>query len=225
MMGDNRWIELSDWPPPGTTKSTWYPTSTGELEPAAPDGDATRVLVSDPDDPVPTVGGPIYHGLERLAGPVDLSPLLARADVLVFRSRPLAEPFAVIGDACLELVMAADVEDLDVVARLAVETTEGALLCLSLGNGRARFRDGFAEPRPLGGGETARMTVALTATAFRFPTASRIVLLIAGSDFPRLQPNTHQLAPSWTDGERVIAHSEILLGPTRLVLPVAPDGL
>ena len=225
MMGDNRWLELSDWPPPGTTNRAWFLTSTGELEPAAPDGDATRVLASDPDDPVPTVGGPIYHGLDRPAGPVDLSPLLARADVLVFRSRPLAEPLAVIGEAFLTLVLAADVEDLDVVARLAVETTEGALLCLSLGNGRVRFRDGFTEPRPLGRGETARMTVALTATAFRFPAASRIVLLIAGSDFPRLQPNAHRLVPSWSGSERVIAHSEILLGPSRLVLPVGPDGL
>ena len=225
MMGDNRWLDLSDWPPPGTATRAWHLTSAGGLEPVAPDGEGTLVLVSDPDDPVPTLGGPIYQGLGRPAGPVDLSGLLARSDVLAFRSAPLAEPLAVTGDAFLELVLTSDVEDLDVVARLAVQTADGALLCLSLGSGRARFRDGFAEPRPLALGEAARMTVALSATAFRFPAASRMVVLMAGSDFPRLLPNPHRVVPPWSEGERAIARSEILLGPSRLLLPVAPEGL
>ena len=191
----------------------------------APDGEGTIVLNSDPDDPVPTLGGPIYHGLGCPAGPVDVSPLLARRDVLVLRSAPLAAPLAVTGEACLELVLASDAEDLDVVARLAVQTADGALLCLSLGGTRARFRHGFAEPQPLRPGEAARITVGLSATAFRFPAASRIVVLIAGSDFPRLQPSSHRLAPPWSVAVRATAHSEILLGPSRLVLPVAPDGL
>ncbi len=72
---------------------------------------------------MPTLGGAIYWGLERTAGPVDVRSTMARDDVLRWRGEPLSAPMTVVGDTALDLSFATNVEDTDVIARLCVETT------------------------------------------------------------------------------------------------------
>jgi predicted acyl esterase len=55
----------------------------------------------------------------------------------------------VIGDIVLELHVASDSEDTDFIARLCVETDDGAVTCLTQGQQRCRFRDDPAVPEPL----------------------------------------------------------------------------
>ena len=94
----------------------------------------------------------------------------------------------------------------------------GPLICLAFGSARARHHEGFVTRQPPTPGTAERLTVALNAKAVAPPPGSRIPQLLAGGDFPRLRPCPHTKASPWG------ACSEIALGISRLVHPVAPDG-
>ena len=100
----------------------------------------------------------------------------------------------------------------------------GPLICLAFGSARARHHEGFVTRQPLTPGTAVRLTVALNAKAVALPPGSRIAQLLASSDFPRLQPCPHTKAPPWGEQVPWVACSEIALGISRLVQPVAPDG-
>ncbi|HCV24312.1 MAG: hypothetical protein CME13_14965 [Gemmatimonadetes bacterium] len=76
-----------------------------------------------------------------------------RADVLCFRSAPLERALTVIGEPRLDLHIICDRQDSDLVARLCVEEPTGAVICLSLGSIRCRFRNSASTPEPLSPGD------------------------------------------------------------------------
>ena len=231
LMGENRWIELADWPAPEAEVQEWYldsggsanmRTGDGTLGQEAPGRSGVDVYSHDPKNPVPTRGGAIYWGLEH-RGPVDLRPILQRPDVLYYRSAPLQAPLAVVGDIALQLHVQSDAEDTDFIARLCVEEVSGAVMCLSLGSLRCRYRRSWSEPEPLGRGETEEIVLQMGQTAYVFPTGARLGLMIASSDFPRILPHPNTMAPTWGKAESMAARNGVLHGPgtlSRLKLPV-----
>ena len=59
-------------------------------------------------------------------------------------------------------------------------------------------------------------------TAYTFAAGSRIGLMIAGSDFPRILPNPNRMSAPWDGVEPVVADNQVLHGPqylSRLLLP------
>ena len=228
LMGQNRWIDLGDWPAPGTQMQDWFldsdgaaSTAGGTLGAAGAGGGGEDAFSYDPRDPVPTLGGALYWGLEH-RGPVEQRPNLGRADVLYYRSEALERPLTVIGDVALTLFLACDQEDTDLIARLCVEGPDGAVHCLSLGSRRCRFRDSWSQPRPLERDTPTPVPLQLGQTAYTFAAGSRIALTVTSSDFPRILPHPNRLLPLFA-GEPVVAHSRILHGrefPSRLHLPV-----
>jgi hypothetical protein len=225
LMGENRWIDLDDWPVPDAVTQSWYLSwedKGGQLALETTHGSNARSYVYDPRDPVPTRGGPIYWGFE-FVGPVDQRPLLNRDDLLVYRSRELTSPMAVIGPIELDLFISSDVEDTDFIARLCVQESSGAITCLALGSLRCRYRDSWSDPTPLTPGNITPIHLQMGHTAYVFPAGSRICLLITSSDFPRIQPHPNTMASPFSETRSIPALNSILHGdttPSCLKLPI-----
>jgi len=233
LMGENRWLDLPDWPPPGAEIQTWHLSSQGNAHGLRGNGALSRdgstssmrdELVYDPENPVPTCGGQVFWNMDAdVKGPQDQRHLLDRDDVLFYTSEPLRRPLTVIGDVRLNLTIATDVEDTDIVAKLCVVENDGSVTCLVVGSFRCRYRDGWDKYSPLERGEPTRLKLRLSQIAYTFPVGSRIALTITSSDFPRIQPHTNTMAKPWTPVTPAIAHTHVLHGPgveSSLELPV-----
>ena len=231
LMGENRWLNLPDWPPPDAKVQEWHLSSEGNahgqrgngiLTREAPTASASDELVYDPTDPVPTCGGQIFWNMEP-RGPRDQRHLLERDDVLFYQSAPLAKPLTVIGDVSLDLTIASDVDDTDVVAKLCVVELSGSVTCIILGSFRCRYREGWDKRVPLEHGEPTPLTIRLSQLAYVFPEGSRIALMVTSSDFPRIQPHTNTMAKPWEPATPVVARTRVLHGAgltSSLSLPV-----
>ena len=231
LMGENRWLDLDDWPPPEANIVKWHLDSTGNAHGLRGNGILTREkpnstsadkLVYNPDDPVPTCGGQIFWNMDK-RGPLDQRHLLERDDVLFYQSTPLAQPLTVIGDISLDLTIASDVDDTDIIAKLCVIEKNGSVTCIVVGSFRCSYREGWDKRVPLEHGSPTRLQLRLGQLAYKYPAGSRIALIITSSDFPRIQPHTNTMAKPWTEVEQVIAHTQILHGPgikASLNLPV-----
>lgn len=77
-----RWLIGETWPPPEAVTQAWYGTPSGGLTTELPGDRGTLRFVSDPDHPVPTVGGNLSFLKYFRQIPEDLWPLIAAADRL-----------------------------------------------------------------------------------------------------------------------------------------------
>lgn len=220
LMGENRWLDLPDWPPPEAEVQRWRLSSKGNAHGQRGDGilsreepqtSASDLLVYNPDDPVPTCGGQIFWNMEP-TGPRDQRRLLERDDVLFYKSEALAAPLTVIGDVDLDLTIATDVEDTDIVAKLCVVEENGSVTCIILGSFRCRYREGWDKRIPIERDEMIRLNIRLSQLAYTFPAGSSIGLMITSSDFPRIQPHTNTMAKPWTPASPVVAHTRVMHG-------------
>ncbi len=234
LMGENRWVFLEDWPPADARQQAWYLHSGGSAVGLGSDGRLSREepgdepadrYTYDPRDPCPTLGGPIYWGLEP-AGPVDQRPILLRDDVLYYRSEILPRPLTVIGDVELELWVASSAPDTDLIAKLCVVEETGRVTVLALGSLRCRYRESWSEPKPLEPGEPTRLRIHMGHLAYVFPAGSRVALIVTSSSFPRILPHPNTMVPTWTETSPRVAKQEVMHSaghPSRLLLPVVEN--
>ena len=232
VMGENCWESFRAWPPSETRTQSWYLTSNGsantrsgdgELVPVAPDRQRADEYTYDPADPVPVHGGVIYWGFEHPLGPTDQRPVLGRPDILYYRSAMLERPLWVVGEVALETWVVSDAEDTDFIAKLCVEQPDGAVVVLTNGSLRCRYRDAWDSPEPLMPGEPVLLHIGLGHTAYVFPQGSRVALMITSSEFPRILPHPNIFAPTLSTAEPRRARNAVLHGadvPSRLILPV-----
>ena len=170
--GEEAWRDLDDWPQAPDT-AAWFPAANGTLTRQAPA--ASTALASfryDPDDPTPSVGGPL---LSRGAGSRDNSALEAREDVLTFTTPPLAEPVEALGPVSARLRISTDTGHADVFARLCDVDTDNR--SRNVCDGLVRLRTGGQDP--------AQVIVPMGATAHHFAAGHRIRLQISGGAHPR----------------------------------------
>ena len=237
LMGENRWIGLEDWPPREAEAQQWHLTSggcatgiggDGRLSREAPGDEPADAFRYDPADPVPTHGGQIYWGMvgtgQAAAGPVEQRQILARDDVLYYRSERLSEPLQVLGEVELDLWIATDAEDTDVIAKLCVVDPDGRVMSLIVGSLRCRYRgERWADPQALTPGEPTQVHLHIGNLAYTFPAGARIALMVTSSDFPRILPHPNTMEPTWSDAPAKVATTSVLHDvkhPSRLVLPV-----
>jgi len=231
LMGENRWVHAADWPPPTAEVQEWYLRSDGDangvggggrLSLESQDHAPPDRYCYDPQQPVPTLGGPIYWGIAPV-GPVHQGPILGRADVLYYRSERLARPLTVMGEINLDLWVSSDAPDTDFTAKLCVVDSGGRVIVLAMGALRCRYRQGFHDPKPLTAGEATSVRLQMGNLAYVFPEGSAIALLITSSDFPRILPNPNTMAPTWQEKSPRVARQEIHHSgnhQSRLALPV-----
>lgn len=174
--GENAWRDLGDWPPATDVKPR-FPTPQGHLTEEAPTDSAPLASFRyDPQDPTPSLGGPL---LSRTAGPRDNSTLEARSDVLIFTSPPLTEPLDILGPVSARLSISTDTGHADVFTRLCDVDAQGRSVNICDGLGRLRTE----------GREPSQITVPMSSTAHRFAVGHRIRWQISGGAHPRYARN------------------------------------
>ncbi|MGW9210863.1 CocE/NonD family hydrolase [Embleya sp. NPDC055664] len=206
--GADEWRDLPAWPPAEAAAQRRYIAADGTLSREAAAATAPAVLRYDPADPTPSVGGAT---LSPKAGPRDNTALEARDDVLTFTTPPLTEPLEVCGPVSADLYAATGTDHIDVFARLCDVDERGR---------STNVCDGILRLTP-NGSAPARVTVAMSATAYRFGPGHRIRLQLSGGAHPRFARNTGSGEPAHTAREIVPTSVEFHPG-SALVLPVVP---
>ena len=231
LMGANRWVDFTDWPPPDAAVQTWHLHSKGHADTSAGPGLLSRETPGDqppdsytydPADPMPTRGGPVYQGINE-RGPMDQRPLFDRSDFVYYRSEALAASLNVVGNIELDLWIASSALDADFIARLCVVEPSGSVTCFTYGSLRCKYRDSWSDPKPLEPGTPTRIHLQLGHTAYTFAAGARIALLITSSSFPRIIPNPGTMDKPLSGGEQVVARQAVLHDadhPSCLRLPV-----
>lgn len=216
VLGENRWRNTTEWPPPGSTPEPWYLRAdgkSGQLARSKRAGLATTTFTYDPNQPVPTVGGANTHFLPDQVGPRDQRTLDGRADIVHFTSPPLERGLYLAGPLHAVLFISADAPLTDVTAKLVA----------LLPDGRARnIEDGIRRVH-LSAGVVSEVTVDMGATAIRLPPGTRLRLDVSGGNFPKYDrnPNTGDDPFSATvfRSVRLTIHHTAAT-PSRVVLPV-----
>ena len=199
------------------------------LSPEAPAPGET-VLVSDPLDPVPTLGGANLHPCREVdgrpmgAGSHDQRPIEARSDVLVYTSEVLEEPLTVMGPVRARILLRPDTPDLDLAVRLTDVYPDGRSMLVVDGIQRARMRCGADRECFLTPGEPVELEVDLWSTAIVFNAGHRIRVDVSGSNHPRFEVNPNDGTDLDDPDDWIVARPALLFGaefPSRLELTVS----
>ncbi len=211
--GSAEWLDLPDWPPPAQQRA-FHLDQGGRLS-AEPPGDALPSTVRyNPNDPTPSVGGPI---LGTRSGAKDNRALEGRPDVLTFTSDLLEHPLDVIGAVRAQLHVSASTPGAHVFARMCDVDAEG----------RSRnVCDGIIALGPRAPDQVA-VVVAMSSTAHRFAPGHRIRLQVSGGAFPRFVRSTGSGEPFATT--EALASTDITVWhdqsrPSALIVPVAGEA-
>jgi uncharacterized protein len=229
-MGENRWREARSWPPPEAVETAFYFRSGGHANTRRGDGRLDRAgsvaeesvdtFRSDPANPVPSWPA-LGKEYREVWGPVDQQLVQDRDDVLVYRSDPLTESFSFAGSPRVELWVAADTPDADLVCKLVDVDSTGKSLPLATGVLRGSARDSELNRSPLVRGQTYPLVVDLGHAAARIDVGHRIAVQIAGTNFPVYARNLN--TGEGPTGTRMLVSTEQVFHsaakPSRLVLP------
>ncbi|MBB4660876.1 CocE/NonD family hydrolase [Conexibacter arvalis] len=205
--GEERWRTLPDWPPPAARRLRLHLQPGGALAPEPPTAEraAPGRFTYDPEDPTPSLGGPVLMAREPV---VDNRPLEARDDVLVYTSEPLTEPLEAIGPVAADVHVRTSRPDADVFVRICDVHPDGR--SLNVCDALVRLTGG--EPEPAADG-SRRVAFPLWPTAHRFRPGHCIRVLVAGGAHPRYARNAGTGEPPHTATRLVPVEHELLHDP------------
>ena len=235
--GVNKWRELPDWPPPGSTPQAWYlhpggvlgnqqpECAKGNLQPDGAEGNlqpdgantsagAATAFRYDPAEPTPSVGGRIMS--MRNGGCRENSAVEARSDVLTFTSPPLDSALEVAGVPVVRLYLSSDNAHCDIFARLCDVDSRGRSRNLT----DQIIRSDPAKVRP---GEVREVSITLTDVSHVFLAGHRIRLQVSGGAHPRFARNLGTPADPLTGTEMAAANHQVQHSrqlPSAVLLPV-----
>ncbi len=180
-MGDKRWLDLPDWPPPADTQQ-WHLCGDGTLAIEGPIVPRPRSYSYDPADPSPAIGGAALTF--RTSGPRNQRARETRPDVLTYTSASLARNLTVIGAPSAVLHLRSDTEHFDVFVRLCDVAPNGRSTNLSDGFLRVRSEGAI---RDVDGVFNVRVSMSPTANTFK--AGHRLRVQVSGSAHPRFARN------------------------------------
>lgn len=192
VMGTQQWQHATSWPPPAAAQTLYLhspgranPVATaGTLAAGAPDAEPPDEYVYDPRDPVPSL-----WSAEMFTTATDRRRLEHRADILYYRTAPLAADVTIAGHPEVVLYAASSAPDTDFFARLVDEDPQGPALEVCFGFVRARHRHSLQQEDLLVPGEVTEFHLVLGPTAVCFRAGHRLRLEITSSDFPCFDRN------------------------------------
>ena len=221
-LGENRWRELSGWPPAGARARHLFLHSLGGAG-KKPNGDgilleerpparneASDAATFDPAAPCPSYASNLWQPLATLA---DQAAIAQRADVLVFMTQSLPETVRVAGPLEVELWFTSDAPDCDFAAKLVDVAPDGACEWRGEGIQRARTRESPTTEKLVTPGEPTRLTVRMGHIACTFEAGHRIGLDLTGSNFPRFSRNLNVAGKSSVAASGQPAHVRLLHDP------------
>jgi putative CocE/NonD family hydrolase len=228
-----KWIEATQWPLPQSQEVGFYLQPELGLDTAAPVVEAVLSYTSDPDNPVPTIGGALTSGAPIFAGGAfdqretaeffgtagDGRALCERGDVLSFQTEPLAEDLIIAGPVTVQLWVDSDGLDTDFTAKLvdvyppSGDYPQGYAMNITDGILRCRYRDSWQQPSLLEPGHKVAITIEPFATCNLFKQGHRLRLDIASSNFPHFDVNPNSGEPEGQAAQRRVARNSLHLGP------------
>src|SRR5262249_21951221 len=179
VMGDNVWRDEPAWPLERAVPTRYFLHSDGRLATEEPVDQTPRTFTHDPNDPVPTVGGPLLLADATLIGPQDQREVEARPDVLCYSTDVLAADVEVTGPLSVTVRASTSGVSTDWTAKLVDVWPDGR--AMSVIDGIVRVA---SEP-----GVPAEHVIDLVATSQVFKAGHRIRVQIASSNFPRFDRN------------------------------------
>jgi len=226
LMGDNRWLDLEEWPPPGISYRPLYldagPGPSGEslnnggLSFVAPtEEEPSDRFIYDPANPIPS----LLHYPQT--GPYDYRSIEGR--LLTYTSEVLARDLTVIGPVKAILYATSSAPDTDWVVRLCDVYPDGRSMSVCDGILRARYRDSFERPELMVPGAIYRFEIDLWATAQVFKAGHRLRVQVTSSDFPRYARNLNTGGVPITEVQGKVATNTIFhekAHASHVVLPV-----
>jgi uncharacterized protein len=235
VMGTNTWRDEDAWPLARAVTTRYFLHSSGRANSSSGNGmlsqtppvtEPTDQYVYDPEDPVPTIGGPLCCDAVHLAaGPRDQRPVELRQDVLIYSAAPFATDTEVTGPVSVELYAKSSALDTDFTAKLVDVWPNGFAQNLTEGIVRARYRDSQSNPSLLVPGNLYRFNIDIWSTSNVFRAGHTLRLEISSSNFPRFNRNLNN-GKSNNGGERPLKATNIILHdarhPSALLLPVVP---
>jgi putative CocE/NonD family hydrolase len=235
VMGTNAWRDEEAWPLARAVTTRYFLHSSGRANSSSGNGmlsqtpsttEPTDQYVYDPEDPVPTIGGPLCCDAVHLAaGPRDQRPVELRQDVLIYSAAPFAADTEVTGPVSVELYAKSSALDTDFTAKLVDVWPNGFAQNLTEGIVRARYRDSQSEPSLLIPGNIYKFNIDIWSTSNVFLAGHTLRLEISSSNFPRFNRNLNN-GKSNNGGERPQKATNIILHdakhPSALLLPIVP---
>jgi putative CocE/NonD family hydrolase len=199
-LGSSRWRSCESWPPESEPQRLALAARAsggrmGQLlselpgQVAAAGTSVHCTLRYDPNDPVPSCGGP---RLGALGGAFEQGPVEERADVACYTGERLGRALPLAGPVRLRLWVRCDSPDIDVFAKLVVVDPSGGALNLCDGIQRLRWSgqpDEAQDPDWLEAGQSREITIDLGAIAHTFAAGQRVRLEVAAGCFPRFDRN------------------------------------
>jgi uncharacterized protein len=235
VMGKNEWREEEDWPLARASATKYYLHSNGAANGAGGDGRLSTEAPAagakadqfayDPNDPVPTLGGPLCCGPFPPAGlgPQDQTNAESRKDVLVFTTAPLTKDLEVTGPVLLDMYVSSSAADTDFTGKLVDLWPNGFAQNLTEGILRMRYRDSQEKPGLMKPGEVYHVKVDLWATSNVFLAGHKVRLEVSSSNFPRFDRNLNTgeeqaNATRMSRANNVVYHDKE--HPSALILPM-----
>lgn len=212
-----RWQVAAAWPPVSNPRILHF-TSDGSL--GATPGTGERTWTYDPAKPAPSLGGGYSYAAKDQPEALDQRPLLERPDVLRFATAPLERAVEIAGPITLEVTLAADVPDTTLIAKLVHVLPDGREILLREGAGMARFRDGFAAPKPIPSDAAVRWRIPIPDLGAEFVAGGRIAVYLTSSSHPAFEVHPNTWDPAAGPQQQRVARLRLDCAGSRLVLPV-----
>ncbi len=219
-MGTNEWRTAETWPPPGIHDTGFFLRGGGGLSVDPPAESAPETFLSDPGNPVPTIGG---ANLNRalIRGPADQREKVeSHPDVLIYTTGPLSTDVTIAGSVKAALFVSSDAEDTDVAIRLTDVYPDGRSMLLADGIQRLSLRRSYSDYEFLEPGQVYEVEVRTPSLANTFLAGHRVRLIVSASNYPRFDLNTNTRDKG---GEPRKATTSLYHDPDRpsaLILPV-----
>jgi uncharacterized protein len=235
VMGKNEWRDEEDWPLARAKATKYFLHSAGKANSSAGDGrlsaqppltEPKDSYAYDPENPVPTIGGPLCCDSGHLApGPRDQRTVEERSDVLVYTTPAFLQDTEVTGPVSLDFFASTSGKDTDFTAKLLDVWPNGFAQNLTEGILRLRYRNSMERPELAKPGEIYHLSVDLWATSNVFLAGHRLRLEISSSNFPRFDRNLNTGENQATSTKMLPATNTIYHDkehPSALVLPIVP---
>ncbi len=232
VMGSNSWRDEQEWPPARARATKFYLHSAGRansvegdgfLSTRAPEAEPSDTYQYDPENPVPTAGGPLCCDAHQPGGAHDQRAVEKLRDVLVYSTKPFSKDSEMTGPVKVQLYASSSAVDTDFTAKLVDVDPSGFARNLTEGIVRARYRDSQAKPEQLVPGRVYRFDIDLWATSNVFLASHKLRLEISSSNFPRFDRNLNLGEPSGSAKNYIAAKNSILHNaayPSAVILPV-----
>jgi uncharacterized protein len=236
VMGANEYRQEDDWPPPQAQNTKYFLHSGGKanslrgdgsLSTSLPKSETPDTFIYNPEDPAPTVGGPLCCDAEHMEpGPRDQRSVENRDDVLIYSIGPMQHDLEVTGPVTADLFVRSSAVDTDFTGKLVDVARDGFAQDLTEGILRMRYRASPEHSELMNPGQVYEVTVDLWATSNVFLRGHTLRLEISSSNFPRFDRNPNTGEETRFARNSVAAKNTVLHDaqhPSSLVLPVMPE--